>query len=245
MRFGLRLWRKLRKRLHGQRRPFTVSVKRKQAWELLYDLASFARQSFEAAKSLRSYRFVDTEVYAIIRLSNALEQPFQSRVRRLLRGVARHCNMVWPRRPTALPASDFSDFSAQLKRWLSVVIQQYKWMLPPFHVPRPTAREIPHQSLKNSLQNFKHWEQRMSGAQTQPEQLPCCCHEFSSRLPASCFVHGHIACGIEELAVAVPSLQPASSGTSPAHFFLASISGCVTWAACFLCGEQETACLQL
>ena len=61
-------------------------MKRKQAWELLYDLASFTRQSFEAAKSLRSYRFVDTEVYAIIRLSNALEQPSQSRVRRLLRG---------------------------------------------------------------------------------------------------------------------------------------------------------------
>ena len=220
-RFGLRLWRKLRKRLHGQRRLFTVSVKRKQAWELLYDLASFTRQSFEAAKSLRSYRFVDTEVYAIIRLSNALEQPSQSRVRRLLRGVARHRNMVWPRRPTALPALflSHSDFSAQLKRWLSVVIQQYKWMLPPFHVPRPTVREIPHQSLKNFLQNFKHWEQRMNGAQTQPEQLPCCCHEFSSRLPASCFVHGHIACGIEELAVAVPSLQPVSSGSAASTIF--------------------------
>ena len=49
-RFGLPLWRKLRKRLFHSVQPFECAVQRRQAWEILYDLSSFTRASFDALK---------------------------------------------------------------------------------------------------------------------------------------------------------------------------------------------------
>ena len=53
-------------------------MQRRQAWEILYDLSSFTRASFDAVKLLRSQRLVDDEVYAIIRLSFCLEEPLKT-----------------------------------------------------------------------------------------------------------------------------------------------------------------------
>ena len=48
--FGLRLWRKLRKRLHGQCKQFAIKDCRQLAWNILYDLGSHTRASFDAAR---------------------------------------------------------------------------------------------------------------------------------------------------------------------------------------------------
>ena len=47
-------------------------------------------------KQLRSDRFVDDEVYALVCLSLCVEESLKSRVRKLLQGVVRHRNMTWP-----------------------------------------------------------------------------------------------------------------------------------------------------
>ena len=83
-RFGRRLWRKLRKRQFG-----AFALARLQAWDLMFDLSSFTLASFNACTLLRSGRFVNDEVYAIIRLSFSLEEPLKTKVRKLL-GLAPH-----------------------------------------------------------------------------------------------------------------------------------------------------------
>ena len=71
--FGLRLWPKLRKRLHGQCKQFTIKDCRQLAWNILYVLGSHTKASLEAARMVRSKRTSDEEVYALIKLSRSVE----------------------------------------------------------------------------------------------------------------------------------------------------------------------------
>ena len=75
--FGLRLWRELRKRLHGQRKQFTIKDCRQLAWNILYDLGSHTRASFEAAQLVRSKKMSDEEVYDLIKLSRSVSSSSQ------------------------------------------------------------------------------------------------------------------------------------------------------------------------
>ena len=86
-RFGLRLWRKLRKKLHRQLQPESFQLKRRSAWEILFNLTCFSRAPFEEAKRLRSDRYVPDEIYSLIRLSNSLEEPGKSKARKGLKSV--------------------------------------------------------------------------------------------------------------------------------------------------------------
>ena len=65
--FGLRLWRKLRKKLHKQLQPEPFQLKRRSAWEILFNLTCFSRAPFEEAKRLRSDRYLSDEIYSLIR----------------------------------------------------------------------------------------------------------------------------------------------------------------------------------
>ena len=78
--FGLRLWRKLRKRLLGRCKRFTTKDCRQLAWNILYDLGSHTKASFEAARLVRSKRMSDQEVYALIQLSRTVENPVRYRI---------------------------------------------------------------------------------------------------------------------------------------------------------------------
>ena len=77
---------------------------RRQAGELLCDIAGSAPASFEALKLRRSKR---VEVCALVHLSLSVGQPLKSRVRKLLQGVVRCRNMTWPSGATA--HSEFSN----------------------------------------------------------------------------------------------------------------------------------------
>ena len=48
--FGLRLWRKLRNKLHIQLQPEQFQLKRRPAWEILFNLTCFSRAPFEEAR---------------------------------------------------------------------------------------------------------------------------------------------------------------------------------------------------
>ena len=79
-RFGKRLWAKLRKRLFGSRLPVSICVSRQQAWEYVFDLQSATKAAFDAARTLRSAKVTDQEVYALLKLTHALEQPGRAKV---------------------------------------------------------------------------------------------------------------------------------------------------------------------
>ena len=48
---------------------------------MLEGLASFTKHSFEASKEIRSQRWLPSEVHALTRLSNNLQEPSRSKVR--------------------------------------------------------------------------------------------------------------------------------------------------------------------
>ena len=76
--------------------PLECAAQRRQAWEILCDLSSFTSASFDAVKLLRSQRFVDDEVYAIVRRSLCFEEPLKTRVTNLLKRVVQYRKMTWP-----------------------------------------------------------------------------------------------------------------------------------------------------
>ena len=218
-RFGLRLWRKLRKRLYPTRQPLAMCVSRRHAWEMLFDLTSFTAASFRANKTLRSTRFTDDEVYAMFRLSMNLEEPLRSRARQFLKQVAHFRNMTWPvqNAPLAIQFLAPDDFPKQISRWLRAQVLRYKWMLVPFHLPPHTVREAPHQSLREFLHNTQFWDQRVSSCEVQ--QLKCPCASHRSRLPPNSLVDSHVACGIEDLVSCHQWLRPVATASASSTFF--------------------------
>ena len=92
-RFGKRLWAKLRKRLFGSRLPVSICVSRQQAWEYVFDLQSATRAAFDAARTLRSAKVTDQEVYALLKLTHALEQPGRAKVLGFFRSICKFRNM--------------------------------------------------------------------------------------------------------------------------------------------------------
>ena len=77
--FGLRLWRKLHKRMHRRSREFFIKDSRELAWGLLFKLESHTRAAFETSKLLRSRETADEKVYALIKLSRNIENPVRNK----------------------------------------------------------------------------------------------------------------------------------------------------------------------
>ena len=146
--FGLRLWRKLRKKLHKQLQPEPFQLKRRSAWEILFNLTCFSRAPFQDAKRLRSDRYLPDEIYSLIRLSNCLEQPGKSKARKLLKSVCMYRNMSWPRSALGLQLrfSSNPSFSLDVSTWI-------RKQVVPFHQPFFKIREGSHQTLKDFLHN--------------------------------------------------------------------------------------------
>ena len=178
-RFGVRLWRKLRKRLHTQNQPEILQLQRRSAWEILFNLTCFSRAPFEELKRLRSDRYVPDEIYSLIRLSNSLEEPGK----KALKSVCHHRNMSWPRSALGLRLKFTADpnFGSEISKWIRTQVPLHKHILIPFHLPVFKVREQPHQSLKDSLHNFKDWDLWLQ--QNSLGQVPCPCHKYIHTLP--------------------------------------------------------------
>ena len=148
----MRLWRKLRKKLHTQLQPEIFQLKRRSAWEILFNLTCFSRAPFEEIKQLRSDRYVPDEIYSRIRLSNSSEEPGKTRARKALQSVCKHRNMSWPRSAMGLQLKFTADpnFGSEISRWIRRVLC-HKHILIPCHLPVFKVREQPHQSLKDFL----------------------------------------------------------------------------------------------
>ena len=157
--FGLRLWRKLRKRLHGQCKQFTIKDCRQLTWNILYDLGSHTKAaSFEAARSVRSKRMSDEEVYALIKLSRSVENPVRFRVHSILKSAVKfRGTMHWPLtgRPLAvLPLSQSSfiregDFGS--RAWFEILSICFL----PFTFQRVTSGRCHIKASKSCSTTFK------------------------------------------------------------------------------------------
>ena len=126
--FGLRLWRKLRKKLHTQLQPEQFQLKRRQAWEILFNLTCFNRAPFEEAKRLRSGRYVPDEIYSLIRLSNCLEEPGKSKARKILKSVCVYRNMTWPKSAMGLQLrfTSHPSFCSEVSAWIRKQVLSHK-----------------------------------------------------------------------------------------------------------------------
>ena len=127
--YGLRLWRKLRKRLHGNCRPVVIADSRQTAWQMLYDLGSHTEASFNTAKIIRSHkRMTDTELYALIKLNRSVENPTRTKIQRLLKSAVKYREtMRWPMtaRPLGVLPLAHASFNCEWERWLKQVIQDF------------------------------------------------------------------------------------------------------------------------
>ncbi|CAE7203288.1 unnamed protein product [Symbiodinium sp. CCMP2592] len=220
--FGLRLWRKLRKRMFGRSSKFFIHDSRELAWGLLFKLASRTRASFETAKLLRSNKTADEEVYALIKLSRNIENPHRNRVQGILKGVAKfRKKMHWPRtsRPLGVLPTASPSFSKECEKWLKDLILRYKYLFPSFHVPKNSLREVPHLSIKKFLHNFRSWEETMWEHDFDLESVHCPCEQFAGKLPAHCFVSGHVATGLENLTKLLPGCSSILSASAASTFF--------------------------
>ena len=153
--FGLRLWRKLHKRMHRRNQRFFIKNSRELAWGLLFKLGSRARAAFDTSKLLRSRQTADEEVYALIKLSSSsnIENPHRNRVQGLLKSVVKfRTKMHWPEtsRPLGVLPLRHPQFTSQCERWLRNIIIQYKYLFLPFMFPR-TASERFHIQASRSF----------------------------------------------------------------------------------------------
>ena len=120
---GNRLFQRLRRRLITKGVPPSIHCKQAQAWNILFELTSPGRLSFDTATTLRSGKFDDWEIYVLYRLCNHLEQPARGRARKLLASAMKFRNMTIPKlnRPATMPFLAHSDFSAQVSRFYVIM----------------------------------------------------------------------------------------------------------------------------
>ena len=142
--YGLRLWRKLRKRLHGSYKPVVIVESCQTAWHMLYDLGSHTKASFNTAKIIRSKkRMTNAELYALIKLSRSVENPTRGKTQRLLKSAVKFPQtMHWPMtaRPWGVLPWAHSSFTCEWERWLEQVIHEFKYLFPSFHFPPSNLR---------------------------------------------------------------------------------------------------------
>ena len=241
--WGLRLWRKLRKRLHRHSRQFVIKDSREYAWGLLFKLGSRTRAAFETSKLLRSNKTADEEVYALIKLSRNIENPHRGRVQGLLKGVVKfRKTMHWPRtsRPLGVLPLSSNRFMLECEQWLNKLILQYKYLFPSFHVPRNSLREAPHQSIKKFLHNFQVWEETMWDPDFQLESAPCPCAKYRNKLPESCFSSGHVAAGLEHFRLLLPDCNNTLSAVLLAPSSQVGIIGWPSPELCLISGSSDT-----
>ena len=202
--------------------------------------------SFNAAKIIRSHkRMTDAEIYALIKLSRSVENPTHAKIQRLLKSAVKYREtMHWPltARPLGVLPLAHSSFNSDGERWLKQVIQDFKYLFPSFHVPRSNLREVPHQSIKKFLHNFRSWEETMWDPAFQLDSVKCSCSNFQQVLPDQCFVDGHVAAGLEQfdrwLGQAIARALPGPA--QPVRFSLPKQVGSHSLCCCLTNGSNGT-----
>ena len=133
---------------------------------------------------IRSTRFADDEVYALIKLTHALEQPARGRTLGILRSACKFRHMTWPTCSSSslrLPFLAHASFQRNVETWLRQhAILPFKHVLIPFHLPSHRLREQAHDNDAELPFNFRWWEDKLDHSIT----APCTCQELIRRFPS-------------------------------------------------------------
>lgn len=202
---GQRLFQRLRRRLTTRAIPTSVQCKQQHAWNILFQLTSPGKISFDTSRDLRSGKYDDWEIYAIFRLCNHLEQPTRGTAKKLLSSAMTFRNMTIPKknRPASMIFLAHSDFSSQIGKFLKQHVQRYKHLAIPLHLPTAKMRETAAQKLSQFLHNHRALELRLPVHD--PDRLSCTCSTLKTiidrfDLSQHCFGDNqHIAVGFQDL----------------------------------------------
>ena len=109
------------------------------------------------------------------------------------------------------------SFGRDISQWISKQVLLFKDILIPFHLPSCKVRELPHQSLKDFLHNFKDWDRWLQHHTI--DEAPCPYHYFIHILSEQCLTRGHVVAGIEQLGSWHRSFAKLGAGSTSSAFF--------------------------
>ena len=191
---GIKLFKKMRRRLQQQRSPEARQLPElPQMWELLYDLSSDTLKEFEASKLLRSGRFPSEIGLVLYRLANHLEQPWRSKCTTRLKLILQFRNQYIPKKnhPLKIPFLAHEGFRRQLQQFLRQEVRRARPVLIPYHLPTTRPMEAPPTKVNKLL-----WSDVK--ALPQPPST-CSCKQFIQKHCRASSVDGHVVTGLETL----------------------------------------------
>ena len=151
---------------------------RQLAWNIFYDLGSYTRASFVAARLIRSKKLSDEEVSTLIKLSRHVENPVRHKIHSILKSAVKfRGTMHWPltAKPLGVLPLAQSNFTHQWELWLKSLICDVKYLFPSFHLLKSNLSEVPHQSIKKFLHNFQSWEEQLWNPELEVRSVACRC----------------------------------------------------------------------
>ena len=136
--------------------------------------------------------------------------------------------MHWPltAKPLGVLPLAQGSFTHEWELWLKSLTCDFKYLFPSFHLPKSNLREVPHQSIKKFLHNFRSWEEQMWIPELEVRSAACPCNQFQHKLP-DFSVQGHVAAGLE----AFESFLPKSSSVALASAASTFCPGRNNWKA--------------
>ena len=150
---GNRLHRKRRARPHKLGALSLYSTEKQEvhtSWMILTVLAERSLASFNMQRRLRSCSYSLPHIYALLRLSNNLEEPPKS----LSRNLDFKGGLAPPKaRPIKIPFLSHNDFRNATKKWLTSKVIPDKDFLIPFHLPPCHVVSAAHSSMGTMLTN--------------------------------------------------------------------------------------------
>ena len=181
---GNRLHRKLRARLHKMGALSLYSTEKQEvhsSWMILTVLAEKSLASFNLQRRLRSCSYSLPHNYALIRLSNNLEEPPKSLVQSILSRILDFKGGLAPpkARPIKIPLLSHDEFRNATKKWLTNKVVPAKDFLIPFHLPPRHVVSAAHSSMGTFLTNHHKMMAEFSW-DTPP---PCSCSIFREKHP--------------------------------------------------------------
>ena len=151
------------------------------SWMILTVLAEKSLASFNLQRRLRSCSYSLPHIYALIRLSNNLEEPPKSLVQSILSRILNFKGGLAPpkARPIKIPLLSHDDFRNAAKKWLTNRVVPATDFLIPFHLPPRHVVSAAHSSMGTFLTNHHKMMAEFSW-DTPP---PCSCSIFREKHP--------------------------------------------------------------
>eukprot|EP00439_Symbiodinium_sp_Y106_P057401 s2246_g8.t1 len=151
------------------------------SWMILTVLAEKSLASFNLQRRLRSSSYSIPHIYALIRLSNNLEEPPKSLVQSILSRILTFKGGLTPPKatPIKIPLLSHDDFRNATTKWLTSKVVPVKAFLIPFHLPPRHVVSAAHSSMGTFLTN--HHEMMAGFSWDTPP--PCRCSSFREQHP--------------------------------------------------------------